>query len=360
MKHPDDDIRPVGMNTRPMITGGIRPRPTGDKSIGMHIVREETHEEEIDLVEVIRKLWKNRKLIILITLVFMIVGLIYALLSTPIYRASLTMYPATGEKKAGGLASMAASFGVSIGSGGVETYNVEDVIKSKKIGREVILQQWQTGRSVEKQNLLDFWKIETGSPEMDMYIALKRWEGMITISKNKQSGLMTLGVETSSPHLSAHIANYMGHAVTRYIQEHEGIVAEKNIAHIDLRLQDLKKELKQAERGLRKYRESNRDISSPQAQLEIGRLTRELEIKQGVYLTLNQQRELALIDRVKKSPVINILDQAEVPLMKTKPRRSFICIAFTLLGGVIGVGVVFLLTFLRENFGDFRLARIVR
>lgn len=38
-------------------------------------------EEEIDLVEVVRKLWKNRKLILKITVVFMVLGVFVALFS---------------------------------------------------------------------------------------------------------------------------------------------------------------------------------------------------------------------------------------------------------------------------------------
>ncbi len=316
-------------------------------------------EDEIDLVEVVKKLWRNRKLIMAVTFLFMVIGVVYALLATPYYRATLTMYPATGEKKAGGLMSMAASFGVSLG-GGAETYNVEDVIKSRKIAKEVVLHEWNISGSEAKMNLLDFWEIESEREEMKMFLAMKNWKDVVSVSTNKESGLMSLGVMTKDPLLSAQIANYMGKAVTDYIQEHQGAVADNNLAHIDLRLKDVKKELKEAELALKEYSESNRDISSPHAQLEVGRLSRELEIKQGVYLTLNQQRELAMIDKVKKSPVINILDEAEVPLLKEKPKKAMICVAFTFLGGILGVGLVLLLPFMAENFGEFRLARLVK
>ena len=43
-------------------------------------------EEEIDLVEVVRKLWKNRKLILKITVVFMVLGVLVALFSGPSIR----------------------------------------------------------------------------------------------------------------------------------------------------------------------------------------------------------------------------------------------------------------------------------
>ena len=44
-------------------------------------------EEEIDLVEVVQKLWKNRKLILKITVVFMVLGVLVALFSPKEYTA---------------------------------------------------------------------------------------------------------------------------------------------------------------------------------------------------------------------------------------------------------------------------------
>jgi uncharacterized protein involved in exopolysaccharide biosynthesis len=328
--------------------------------IERHVASEDrSQEDEIDLVEVVKKLWRNRKLIIWVTVVFMVIGIVYSLMATPYYRATLTMYPATGSKKANRLMSMAASFGLG-GGGSIQTYNIEDVIKSRKIAKEIVLHKWNVSGSDVKMNLIDFWEIKANKEVMKMFFAIKRCRKMISISTNKQSGLMTLSVLATDPILSSQIANYLGKAVTDYIQKHNGLVAEKNLEHIDIRLSDVKNELKEAELALKNFREGNRDVSSPQTQLEMGRLSRELDIKQGVYLTLNQQRELALIDKIKKSPVINTLDEAEVPIRREKPKRAMICIVFTFLGGIIGIGLVLLLLFLSENLGELRLARLVK
>ena len=46
-------------------------------------------DQEIDLVEIIRKLWKNRKFILRVTLGFMVLGVLVALLSSEEYTAGL-------------------------------------------------------------------------------------------------------------------------------------------------------------------------------------------------------------------------------------------------------------------------------
>lgn len=78
-------------------------------------------EQEIDLVEIVRKLWKNRKFILRITLVFMLLGVLVALFSAEEYTAGSTMVPQTSEKKmSGGLSGLAAMAGINLGdiSGG--------------------------------------------------------------------------------------------------------------------------------------------------------------------------------------------------------------------------------------------------
>ena len=45
-------------------------------------------------------------------------------------------------------------------------------------------------------------------------------------------------------------------------------------------------------------------------------LFREVEAKQQVYLTLQQQLELARINEVKQSPILHVLDYAVPPIRK--------------------------------------------
>jgi uncharacterized protein involved in exopolysaccharide biosynthesis len=318
-------------------------------------------EYEIDLVEVIKKLYRNRILISIITCVFMIIGIVYSFSVTPIYKATLTMYPAAGEgSKMGGLMSMASSFGMNVGGGSKETYNVEDVIKSKTIAKKIVLHKWKTNKFSTPVSLLEFSGEEIKDTSLATYSAIKLYDNMVNIETNKETGLMKLNIESEDPLLSSEIANYLGEAVTKYVQENQGIKAKRNITHICKRLEEVSQELVNAEENVKNYKLNNRDEYSPQAQLELARLSRVLEIKQGVFLTLSQQKELAEIEKIKKAPVINILDKAEEPLFKIKPKKSLICIVFTFLGGIMGVLFVLIAPFLKETFGEFKLAKFVK
>ena len=64
------------------------------------------------------------------------------------------------------------------------------------------------------------------------------------------------------------------------------------------------------------------------------RLDRKVEAKKEVYVTLQQQLELARIEEVKRSPILHVLDKAVPPIKKSSPNRlSFLF--FSLLFGFI-------------------------
>lgn len=316
-------------------------------------------EDEIDIVEIIKKLWRNRKLIMIVTFFFMVLGVVYAMTRTPMYQSTLSMYAASGEGKKGGFKRMAALVGIGVSST-AETYNISDVIKSRRIGKELALHKWSTKDSDEKRSLIEILDIKKGSEDRKIRRLAKRCSKMIRLTTNKETGLMKLSVMSIDPVLSAEMANYTAEAVTKYIQKHYGEAVEENIKHINNRLFQVKEELTKKELALKNYKENNRDINSASAQLEVARLMREVDIKQGVYLTLSQQKELAEIEKIKTKPVINVLDKAEVPFRKAKPNKTIICIAFVFFGGLLGIIIIVILPFIADNFGDFKLAKIVK
>ena len=66
---------------------------------------------------------------------------------------------------------------------------------------------------------------------------------------------------------------------------------------------------------------------------------REVEAKQQVYVTLQQQLELARINEVKQTPIINILDEAKPPVNKSRPNRLTIAILCMLAGFIISSSI---------------------
>lgn len=101
--------------------------------------------------------------------------------------------------------------------------------------------------------------------------------------------------------------------------------------------------MKQRETLLEHKKQLEKQIDTlPQTQQEILRFTRDAEVNQGIYLQLlNKANELSV---VKAGTVgnVRILDKAEPLPYSVKPRRGRIFIISTILGFMLGVGIVFL------------------
>ena len=73
-------------------------------------------EQEIDILAIVKRLWDKRKLILIVTGCFMVLGVFVALFSPKVYTSSVTFVPQSAKKGGGGsLSSLAAMAGINLG-----------------------------------------------------------------------------------------------------------------------------------------------------------------------------------------------------------------------------------------------------
>ena len=65
-----------------------------------------TDDQEISLRDIFEALKRQRRIIFLVTGITVLIGLLYAILTTPLYTASVTVQPVSDEK-ASGIANLA-------------------------------------------------------------------------------------------------------------------------------------------------------------------------------------------------------------------------------------------------------------
>ena len=114
-------------------------------------------DDEIDLRALAKVIWAGRKFILIVTGVFTFIGLFYALLATPYYKSTLTLYPASSDTGTlGQLQGIAATFGMSVG--GSETdYNIPDGVKSRRISKMILEERRMTDKYNYSLDLITFW-----------------------------------------------------------------------------------------------------------------------------------------------------------------------------------------------------------
>jgi uncharacterized protein involved in exopolysaccharide biosynthesis len=87
----------------------------------------------------------------------------------------------------------------------------------------------------------------------------------------------------------------------------------------------------------------------PQVTLEFLRLTRRVKIEEAVYELLVKEYEKSRIDEARDTPTIQVLDEATVPEIRSRPKRKLLVV----VGGLVGFGwsalIAIIITIWREQ-----------
>ena len=332
----------------------------------LHIIED----NEINFRALFAILWNDKKKIFLIVLIFSIIGLINALSQTVLYKSTITIYPTNNNEisQMAEFKSMASAFGLS-GAVPQNSIDIEDILYSNKIQAKLVQRQWNSLDYSNSVNLIDYW--EKKSQEFSFSLNPVYWVKYIfslmltdkdTSSKDrykkeldsismlssrikvkKQStGLYHISVLMEERKLASEIANFIHECLVEFNSSLSTNKNKLNREFIQERLIDVNNFLEAAEESLKDFREKNRNIvESPQLQLELGRLSRDVEVQNKIYLTLIEQFELLKIKELDEIPNLSVLDSAIPPLYKDEPKRKKIVLMHVLIGVMIGVAFTF-------------------
>lgn len=369
-------------------------------------VSSQNKDQEIDLIEIARKLWYKRKFILGVVLVFMGLGVLVAVFSAEEYTASCTMVPQTTEKMtSGGLSSLAAMAGVNLGDierGEVLSPKIyPKILASVPFQKELMQTKIQIQDYPESVRLLDYYtdekyeqtswigavlkytvglpgvilssfqseedpvvswpvqesgaRIETVSFKEDL--CRKKLQECVSLTLNEKEGYVTLLVKMPEPLAAAQLAAEVQALLQRYITEFKIEKAKANLEFVEGRYQEAKHEYELKQQELAAFRDANRSFASAVAKTTEERLTNEYDLLFSVYSELAKQREKAGIQVKENTPVFAIVDPVTVPTERSKPKRALILVGFTFFGAFVGVGLALILPFLVQLTGSKRLSK---
>ena len=315
-----------------------------------------TDDNELNILELWERLKLKKKFISFISLTSTIIGLIYSLIATIYFESNISMYPAGELGQTGGalgeFQGIAKTFGIG-GLGPAPTFNIPDIIDSRRLKKDIVLRKWKTKKYPQGSSLIEYWdlnkdKLFTPRKWISMFLPKEKYnnnrqdkltfeaisilDDLLTV-KEDISGLITVSVLIQDPQLSADIANYIAEFVKEFISIQQQREATRNRKFVENQKLDAKKFLENAEEALTEFRKQNPiQLDTPELQMKRSRLEYTIEENRAVYITLGQQFEIAKIEEAKEPLLINILDVAEPSVKKAKPKRKLIIILSMLLG----------------------------
>jgi len=268
------------------------------------------YDDEIDLWQLWDTIWSGRWLIIAITSLFAVGGVTYALVAQEWYRAEVVLAPADKKggmsgalSQLGGLASLA---GVNIGAGGDQTPLA--VLKSNAFARDFI-----TDMKILPILLED---LPEGDKPLDIRDALKFFnEKVRTVSDDKKTGLVTLGVRWKDADTAALWANEMVKRLNDRLRDQAQTEAERNVAY-------LQKEMA---------------------------ATSVVSLQQSMGRVLEGEMQKLMLARGNEEFAFKVIDRATPPKLRDAPKRPLIAIVATLAGGFLGLLAVLLRQALRNR-----------
>ncbi|WP_081981595.1 Wzz/FepE/Etk N-terminal domain-containing protein [Alistipes sp. ZOR0009] len=353
-------------------------------------------EIEIDLLEIARKLWDNRRFILKVTAIFAAVGLFVAIFSAKEYTSSVTMVPqlSDGKSKAGGLAGLAAMAGVNLGDlgGGSELSPtiypkimasvpfkkdlMHTKVKFENIPHEITLYDYYTNKDYQPFNLLNTIKKYTiglpgvilkamkgesresgvGSRE-SKYLRLSQKEeavakilsSKVSLAINEKEGTLNLTANMSEALVSTQVVEAARLLLQKYITDFKVDKVKQNLDFIQQRYNEAKRNFEQKQMQLAAFKDGNRNVILASVQTSGERLNAEYSLLYSVYSELAKQLEQAKIKVKDATPVLTVVEPAVVPNQKSKPNRPLILIGFAFFGGFIAVGFL-LFKELKNNF----------
>ncbi|MEO9522531.1 MULTISPECIES: Wzz/FepE/Etk N-terminal domain-containing protein [Marinobacter] len=297
-------------------------------------------EDEIDLRQLFAILWSGKWLIIAITFLFAVGGVAYAIYQPNIYQSTVLMAPANDDNTMGGisgqLGGLASLAGISLGSGRTnQTVIAKEVLRSRAFLADFIDRHnlavpimavegwsrnpgnWQYNRNVYNPETEQWLQNEEGKnlrpTDWDLVKVFKN--NHINISENQESGLVTLSVKSLSPEAARQWAEWLVQDINEHMRREDVVSAEARITYLEDKLND----------------------------------TNIAGMQQIFYQLIESETRTVMLANAQQEYVFKTIDPAVVPQEPSEPKRALIAIIATLLGGMLGVFMVFIRAALKDS-----------
>jgi uncharacterized protein involved in exopolysaccharide biosynthesis len=312
------------------------------QQLSQQLAFQNNSDDEIDLAELWRALWSGKLLIIVISFVFAVSSIFFALSKPDVYKASILLSPASSDS-AGGMGALAGQFGglaslagISLGGSGTDkTALALEIIKSRAfletfITKHELLvpliasENWDgindklifddevyDGKNNKWIREVSFPKTSAPSP----WEAYQKFLELLSVSQDKITSLVTIDIEFFSPHVAKKWLEWLVADVNDFMREQDESEAQSSIDY-------LTKQLEKTE------------VSA---------------METVFYQLIEEQTKNIMLTKVSDEYVLKTIDPAQVPEKKAGPKRALIVVLGTMLGGILSVLIVLIRHFSKSN-----------
>ena len=343
-------------------------------------------ENEIDLMDILRRIVGIRKAIYKAAGIGLLIGIVVAISIPKQYTVTVTLSPEMGSAKEGGLSGLAASFlgnGVTMGDA-TDALNASlsaDIVSSTPFLMELSAMKIPVTRNevMTLDTYLDeetspWWSYVIGFPNMIIggvkslftedeegvmssdkasqgTIELSKKElrkistlkKMITASVDKKNSMTSVTVTFQNPMVAAVVADSVVNKLQEYIIDYRTFKAKEDCLYLEKLFKERQQEYYAAQQKYADYLDSHDNIILQSVRAEQERLQNDMSLAYQVYSQVASQLQIARAKVQEEKPVFAVVEPAVVPLDPSGTSKKiyvlvfiFLCVCIVIFWNLLG------------------------
>ena len=324
-------------------------------------------ESSIDFGKIFKDLLKHKTLYYKVLPAAFLLAAIYAISLPNYYSCTVKLSPelSGGSSAKSGLASLASSFGVNLGSGGAGSEALfptlyPDLMNSvdfKTSLFEVQVTREEDNKSFSYYDYLmneqkaPWWsqatkaffsmfkdQEDTKDTKVNPFKLTKEQTNIAkAIDKNvvcdvdKKTMVITINVTDQDALICATMADSVKTRLQKFITDYRTSKARVDLEYNQKLYREAKERFEQARTKYASWADSHRSVTSQAAQTKEAELQNEMQMQQSILQQVVAQLQQAEMKVQQETPAFTTLQSATVPVLKAGPKRAQMCLIFVFL-----------------------------
>lgn len=336
---------------------------------------QQQNNKEIDILEITRLLWKQRKKIIKWGVIGLLCGVIIAFSIPGTYSSTIKIAPEESTKGLSGSAGAFASMmGVNMGATGENGVNkaiYHEIINSSPfvlefLDIEVVNNQQKTPlwHYLIKEQSIPWWNYILGLPTMvissiqsifndsqtthsDIHNNIEMQNDFIgaflksiKYNSDKKTGVITIVTTLQDPVVAKIVADSLIVKLQTYITKYKTSKTRSNLSSNLVMLEQAKEEFYKIDAQYANLVDRNQNITSEKARLKVDRVKDERDLAYQVYQQLGLQVATDRIKLQEDIPIATVIEPARLAINKIAPNKKLIIIASVFFACTVCCGLM--------------------
>ena len=311
----------------------------------------ENNSDEIDLIELLKTAWSGRKQIIIISFVFVLIGVASALLWPVFYTSSTTFINSQTESSSNsGLSGVASLVGINLG--GISSGSEIPSTMYPQIGESVEFKRALLDSYIDEKEqikledfLADYNKIEKNVTENNKKLFVSEYENelfdvindIVSISVNQKDGFITITANMPNSEYAANTCINAREILQQTVINNRIKSAKQKLEYSEEQLNSKRIEFEEVQNKLAYFNDSNLNLVTSSVINERDKLEAEFQIINAVMIELSKQVEQRKLQVSEDTPVFSIVKEASMPVTRSYPKRTQMVLIFGFIGLVASI-----------------------